>query len=101
MIVTEVESESGNVPGTYTLSQNYPNPFNPSTTISYQLPAYSMVTIKVYDILGREVETLVNEEKEAGYYSIDFNGSDLPSGVYFYKLTAGNFISTRKMLLLK
>ena len=92
----------------YKLEQNYPNPFNPTTTIGFGIPASlnpskggTMVTLKVYDVLGNEISTLVNEEKEAGYHSIDFNGSDLPSGVYFYKLTAGNFINTKKMILLR
>ena len=85
----------------FSLSQNFPNPFNPSTKINWQMPARSQVTLKVYDVLGNEIASLVNEEKEAGYHSIDFNASDFPSGVYFYKLTAGNFISIRKMLLLR
>ena len=97
----DVEEEITEVPTEFLLSQNFPNPFNPSTKINWQMPARSQVTLKVYDVLGNEIVTLVNEEKEAGYHSIDFNASDLPSGVYFYKLTAGNFISTRKMLLLK
>ena len=83
------------------LEQNYPNPFNPSTKISWQLPFRSQVTIKIYDVLGREVKILMNEEKEAGYHSIDFNASDIPSGVYFYRIKAANFIDTKKMVLLK
>jgi enterochelin esterase family protein len=85
----------------YALFQNYPNPFNPSTKISWQSPKPGLQVIKVFDILGNEVKTLVNEEKEAGYHSIDFNASNLPSGVYFYQLKADEFISTKKMLLLK
>ena len=93
---------------TYKLEQNYPNPFNPTTTIGFGLPASpnpseggALVTLKVYDILGNEVKTLVNKEMEAGYHSIDFNASDLPSSVYFYRIQSGNFIDTKKMILLK
>ncbi len=92
----------------YTLEQNYPNPFNPGTTIKFQIPASlnpsqggTLVTLKVYDILGKEVATLVNEEKAAGYYEVNFNASLLASGVYIYKLQAGDFISSKKMLLVK
>jgi len=96
-------------PNSFLLSQNYPNPFNPSTVISYQLPVIGFVTLKVYDILGREVTTLVDEEKPAGEYEVEFNasnltsrqGSALTSGIYFYQLKAGDFIETRKMVLLK
>ncbi|MDP3683052.1 MAG: T9SS type A sorting domain-containing protein, partial [Ignavibacteria bacterium] len=86
-------------------SQNYPNPFNPETVISYQLPVNSKVSLKVFDILGKEVAILVNEEKPAGKYQVNFNGSILASGVYFYKLSAnggaGSFSQTRKFVLLK
>jgi len=87
------------------LYQNYPNPFNPSTIISYQLSAVSNVTLKVYDILGREVRELVNERNEPGYYSVVWNGRDnignmSTSGVYYYQLKAGKFIQTRKMVIL-
>jgi hypothetical protein len=89
------------VPKEFSLSQNFPNPFNPSTIISYQLPVSSKVIIKIYDALGKEVETLVNEEKPAGKYELNFNAINLPSGVYLYKLQAGSFVQTRKMILLK
>jgi photosystem II stability/assembly factor-like uncharacterized protein len=89
------------IPTGYSLTQNYPNPFNPSTIISYQLAARSQVTLKVYDILGREVATLVNEEKSAGNYEVKFNANNLASGTYIYRFTAGNFVQTKKMLLLK
>jgi len=85
----------------YELSQNYPNPFNPSTTIKYQLPEMNFVTIKVYDVLGNEVATLVNEEKPVGEYEVEFDGTGLPSGIYFYQLRAGNYVETKKMVLLK
>ena len=98
--------ELGNVvevstPFTYNLSQNYPNPFNPSSTIAWQLKNDGLVTIKVYDQLGKEVATLVNEEKAAGSYEIEFNASSLASGVYYYRINAGNFVDTKKMILMK
>ena len=101
---TDVESED--VLTEYTLSQNYPNPFNPTTIIAYEIPKTEFVSLKVYDILGREVETLVNEEKPAGSYEVNFNsysvaGRNLTSGIYFYQLKAGNFSETKKMILLK
>ncbi len=85
----------------FALAQNYPNPFNPSTTINYQLPAASSVTLTVYDAIGKEVTTLVNEVKEAGSYSVQFNASHLSNGIYFYMIKAGNFTSTKKLALLK
>lgn len=89
------------IPTTFTLKQNYPNPFNPITIINYQLSSKSSVTLKVFDILGNEVETLVQEEKDAGYYQVSFDASSLSSGIYFYMLKADNFVQTRKMILLK
>ena len=86
---------------TYELSSNYPNPFNPSTIIKYQIPQKSEVTIKIFSLLGQEVEILVNEEKDAGIYEVDFNAEDLPSGVYFYQLKAGSYVETKKMILLR
>jgi hypothetical protein len=83
------------------LAQNYPNPFNPSTTIRYQLPQDGMVTLKVYDILGSEVATLVNEQKAAGRFEVNFDASRLASGVYIYKITSGGYVSSKKMLLVK
>ncbi len=93
-------------PVQFHLSQNYPNPFNPSTTIKYTIPdvasGFSLsVTLKVYDILGSEVANLVNEEKPAGSYQIEFDATNLPSGVYFYRLQAGSFVETKKMVLMK
>ncbi len=93
------DERSNNI--TFTLSQNYPNPFNPSTTISFDLPNSEFVTLKVYDVLGREITTLVNEELYAGQHTKVFNAENLSSGVYFYKLQAGNFSETRKMILTK
>ena len=89
------------IPKIFALNQNYPNPFNPTTVISYQLPVTSNVTLKVYNVLGKEVATLVNETKEAGNYTTQFNASQLSSGVYFFKLTSNRFSSIRKMTLLK
>jgi hypothetical protein len=88
-------------PEVYSLSQNHPNPFNPSTTIKFEISDRSFVTIKVYDVLGKEVATLVNEEKPAGSYEVKFDGTVLPTGIYFYQLKAGNYFETRKMVLLK
>lgn len=85
----------------YYLDQNYPNPFNPTTRIDYSIKSAGLVSLKVYDMLGTELASLVNENKEAGSYSVEFNASNLPSGIYVYKLTAGNFVSTKKLLLLK
>jgi hypothetical protein len=83
------------------LFQNYPNPFNPTTTIVYNIPQRSNVSLKVYDLTGREIATLVQEVQEAGSHSVNFNAEKLSSGVYFYKITAGKFISVKKMILMK
>lgn len=88
-------------PTEFKLEQNYPNPFNPTTTIQYQLPQDSKVILKVYDILGSEVAALVNEEQEAGYKEVKFDAINIASGIYVYRLQAGDFISTKKMLLVK
>jgi hypothetical protein len=88
-------------PHVFVLNQNYPNPFNPSTTISYSLPERSFVNIKIYDILGREIAEVVNEEREVGVHNINFNGSGLPSGHYVYVMTAGGNVTTKKMTLVK
>ena len=85
----------------YELNQNYPNPFNPSTVIRYQLPVSSQVTLKVFDVLGNVITTLVNEEKPPGSYEVNFNASNLSSGIYFYKIQSGSFVETRKMILMK
>ncbi len=89
------------IQGKFFLSPNYPNPFNPSTTIEFLIPTAEFVTLKVYDVLGNEVATLVNEEKPTGSYEINFDASELSSGIYFYKLQTGLFVETRKMILLK
>jgi hypothetical protein len=99
---TLVSVEDGEqLPLEFKLEQNYPNPFNPSTTIRFTLPEKEFVTLKIYDVMGDEVAVLLNEEKETGSHSIEFDASRLASGTYFYKLQAGNNIETRKMILLK
>ena len=90
-----------NIPATFELQQNYPNPFNPATIIHYQLSADVFVTLKVYDVFGREIQTLVNDVKQAGNYTVDFNGSSLASCVYFYRIQSGDFISVKRMVLIK
>jgi len=100
-VPSDVNEGSNNIPEIYSLEQNYPNPFNPSTSIEFRIPENAFVSLKIYDVLGKEVVTLMNEEKNAGTYEVNFNASALSSGVYFYKLEAGNFVQTRKMVLMK
>ncbi len=99
-IAVKVDKETEE-PSDYKLYQNYPNPFNPTTRIQYRIPDYSFVTLKVFNALGNEVATLINEPESAGLYSITFNGKDLTSGIYYFKLVAGNFTRVKKMILLK
>lgn len=99
-ITTNVEDQF-TVPTEYKLEQNYPNPFNPSTVIKFAVPERSAVTLKVYDIIGREVTTLLNEEKESGWYEYSFNASDLASGIYMYRLSTDAKVFTKKMMLIK
>ena len=99
--VSEIEEETELLPNKFLLNQNYPNPFNPSTIIKYEIPERSFVTLRVYDVLGKEITTLVNEETPGGTYQVDFDTYDLTSGIYFYQLQAGSFVGTRKMVLLK
>ncbi|MDX1700641.1 MAG: T9SS type A sorting domain-containing protein, partial [Melioribacteraceae bacterium] len=98
---TNVVKENSNIPTTYSLEQNFPNPFNPSTTISYQIKDEGKVQIKIFDVLGREIKVLVNETKQPGIYSLTYNANDLNSGVYFYSIKVNDFMSTKKMILLK
>lgn len=100
-LLTGVEGEKGRLPEEFTLSQNYPNPFNPTTVIRYDVPRTGLVTLKVYDVLGREVKTLVNRIEKPGAHEVRFDGAGLSSGVYFYRLSAGSFSRTIKMMLLK
>jgi len=99
-IITNVETEI-DLPLSFSLSQNFPNPFNPTTSIKYSLPEQQFVSLKIFDILGREVATLVNENKPAGNYEVNFDASNLSSGVYFYQLRAGSFTETKKLILMK
>ena len=99
--VTGVEDENNSIPSGYTLLQNYPNPFNPTTIIKYSVPKSGIVTIKVYDNNGKEITTLVNGEKNAGNYSVNFNAKKLASGAYFYRMKAGSFVETKKLILMK
>ncbi|MDD5362480.1 MAG: T9SS type A sorting domain-containing protein [Ignavibacteria bacterium] len=93
--------EQNGIPDKFSLSQNYPNPFNPVTKINYGVPKQSLVSIKVYDLLGREVATLVNEAKNPGMYTVEFNGSNFASGIYFYRITAGTFTDVKRLVLIK
>ena len=95
------ENEESSIPDSYALFDNYPNPFNPTTKIKYSIPEEAYVILKVYDILGKEITSLVNQSQQPGYYEIDFNASNLSNNVYFYILQAGDFVETKKMLLLK
>ncbi len=99
--ITGVTGRESPVPGSYMLDQNYPNPFNPTTTIGYSIPKASLVVLKVFNVLGQNVNTLVDKFESPGNYAVRFNGSGLPSGLYFYRLQAGNFISTKKLVVMK
>jgi hypothetical protein len=99
--ITNVANGGKLIPSEFSLQQNYPNPFNPTTTINYSIPKSGFVKIKVYDLLGRIVTTLVNENKLVGNYSVQLNASKLTSGVYFYRMESGSFSQTKKLLLLK
>jgi len=104
MIITNVQNQNLSVSSNadkFVLYDNYPNPFNPTTNLEFGIPDLGFVSLKVYDVLGKEVKTLVNEIKQAGYYKIQFDGSNFASGVYFYELRSGNFVSQKRMLLLK
>jgi hypothetical protein len=98
---TGITINNGEIPSTYSLEQNYPNPFNPETNIKFGLPKSGNVKLAVYDISGKEVAVLLNEFKQAGSYTFNFNGSKLSSGVYFYRIISENFIETKRMILVK
>jgi len=100
-LVINVDESENTLIENFKLFQNYPNPFNPTTTIKFQIPKFSFVTLKIYDMLGNEITTLIQEEKNVGKYEVSFDAYQLASGIYFYKLQAGSFIETKKMLLLK
>jgi hypothetical protein len=99
--ITKVENENLISANTFLLDQNYPNPFNPSTKISWQSPGANWQTLKIYDVLGTEIATLIDEFKQAGRYTVDFNAGGLPSGIYFYQLKSGNSLETKKMMIVK
>ncbi|MCX6175468.1 MAG: T9SS type A sorting domain-containing protein [Ignavibacteriales bacterium] len=99
--LSDVQDLGTGIPTTFDLKQNYPNPFNPTTTIRFSLPSDELVSLKIYNVLGQQVETLINKSMRAGSYNVDFNASKLSSGVYFYRIEAGNYNITKKMLLLK
>ena len=101
-----VEKIDDQIPVEFTLEQNYPNPFNPNTVIRYSIVSPSLVSLKIFDILGREVKTLVNKEQVNGVYEVNWNGDDelgnkVSTGVYFYRIDAGDFVQTKKMMLIK
>jgi len=99
--LTSIEFMSNQLPEAFCLRQNYPNPFNPTTAICYQLPAISQVDLSIYNTLGQKVATLVSENQPAGYYTVHWDASGLASGVYFYRLEAGEFVQTKKMILVR
>jgi len=99
--VSGIDDNITAIPNEFILSQNYPNPFNPTTKIRFSIPQYSTVALKIFDVLGREVNTIIQEEIPAGEYEIEFNGKELTSGIYFYRLSAGSYLETRKMILIK
>lgn len=99
-VLTSVNDEE-QIPVEYKLEQNYPNPFNPTTTIKFAVAEKSRVIIKIYNITGEEITTLVNEEKDKGWYEVKFNSTGLSSGIYLYRMQAGNYVSIKKMMLLK
>lgn len=101
MLATDVEQTTSNLPKEYRLQQNYPNPFNSTTTIQFALPKRLAVTLKLYDIQGREVATLVDEELEPDEYKVTFDAEGLPSGIYFYRIQAKGFVQTKKLTLLQ
>ena len=99
--ITGIQQKSTIVPKEYVLEQNYPNPFNPATSIKFSIPKEGYVEMKLFDVTGREVAVLVSDPYKAGTYEIDFDASKLSSGVYFYRITAGEFTDTKKMILVK
>ncbi|MCB0729374.1 MAG: T9SS type A sorting domain-containing protein, partial [Ignavibacteriae bacterium] len=100
-IITVVNIPNSSEPSSYRLFDNYPNPFNPVTNLEFGISELGFVSLKVYDILGKEVKTLVNEIKQAGNYKVQFDGSSFASGVYFYELRSGDFVARKRMVLLK
>ena len=101
IIITAIDDNIGYKPSQFSLGQNYPNPFNPTTILKYEISKSSNVKLTIYNVLGQIVKTLVNEEKSPGKYSVSFNAESLSSGIYFYTIKAGDFVKTKKMVLLK
>ena len=99
--VVGIEDEKLDLPLSFKLNQNYPNPFNPSTNIKYSVPENGFVKLAVYNLIGEEVSLLVNEQVNGGFYEIEFDAAALPSGIYFYRIQAGNYVETKKMILIK
>jgi glucuronoarabinoxylan endo-1,4-beta-xylanase len=99
--VRGAQESTNETPLNFNLRQNYPNPFNPTTTISYQLPAVSFVSLKVFNVLGQEVATLVDESRQAGTHKVQWDALGMPSGMYLYRLQAGTFLQTRKLVILR
>ncbi len=99
--ISDVNDTNYELPNDFVLNQNYPNPFNPSTTISFSIPAEGMVSLKIFNLIGQQVDEIVNENLSAGNYSFMWNAKDQANGIYFYKLQAGEFVETKKMILLK
>jgi hypothetical protein len=99
--VTPVVQVSAEYPLTFDLYQNYPNPFNPATKIRFQLPEQSIAVLKIFDVLGNEIQVLLNRQLSAGFYDIEFNAGDMPSGVYYYRLNTGEFKESKKMVIIK
>ncbi|MBL7127518.1 MAG: T9SS type A sorting domain-containing protein [Ignavibacteria bacterium] len=101
MFTTAISKQEGIIPEKFNLHQNYPNPFNPATNIKFDIPKASYVKLTIYNILGKEITTLVNEKLNIGSYEVNWNGMDYPSGVYFYKMVADDYVNVKKMVLLK
>ena len=99
--MVDVKEKTGKIPTEYSISQNYPNPFNPTTKIKFGLPKAGFTRITVYDLLGRDIMTLINNELKAGYHEINIDAHNLPSGIYLYKIQSGDFTKTKKMILMK
>ncbi len=99
--IVGIQNISSQVPDNFNLSQNYPNPFNPTTNINFTVPKSGFIKMTVYDINGREITTLVNQEMTPGTYKVDFDGRNLSSGIYYYTMTSGDFVETKKMMLVK
>jgi len=100
-LLVSTGNESANIPTNFSMAQNYPNPFNPTTKINFAVPKQAFVTIKVFDVTGREIATLINGMTPAGYHSVDFNATAFASGVYFYRIEAADFSDTKRMMLIK